>query len=54
MSLLHEDLARAHGRALLASAAEHRRGHQYALARKLARRAERNARRARLHLARMV
>jgi len=54
MSLLNEDLARAHQRALLVHAAEHRLGRELALSRKLARRAERNALRARLHLARLV
>jgi hypothetical protein len=54
MSLLNEDLARAHQRALLVHAAEHRLGRELALGRKLARRAERNALRARLHLARLV
>lgn len=54
MNLIHEDLARAHSRQLLASAAERRRGHELALAQRLARRAERNALRARLHLARLV
>lgn len=54
MNLLHEDLARAHSRALLASAAERRRGHELALAQRMSRRAERNAMRARLALARML
>ena len=54
MNLLNEDLARAHSRALLAQSTENRLGHELALARKLARRAERNALRARLHLARLV
>jgi hypothetical protein len=54
MSLLNEDLARAHQRALLVQSAEHRLGRELALGRKLARRAERNALRARLHLARLV
>jgi cob(I)alamin adenosyltransferase len=54
MNLLHEDLARAHSRALLADSAASRQGRELALARKLARRAERNAVRARLHLARLV
>ncbi|MBA2739458.1 MAG: hypothetical protein H0U47_07330 [Nocardioidaceae bacterium] len=54
MNLLYEDLARAHSRQLLATAAERRRGHELALAQRLARRAERNAMRARLHLARML
>ncbi len=54
MNLLHEDLARAHSRALLADTAASRQGRELALARKLARRAERNAMRARLHLARLV
>ncbi len=54
MNLLHEDLARAHSRALLADSSLNRRGRELALARKLARRAERNALRARLHLARLV
>ena len=54
MILLNEYLARAHQRALLVHAAEHRLGRELALGRKLARRAERNALRARLHLARLV
>ena len=54
MNLLHEDLARAHSRALVASAAERRRGHELALAQHMSRRAERNAMRARLALARML
>ena len=54
MNLLQEDLARAHNRALLASAAERRRGHELAQVRRLTRRAERNAMRARLHLARLI
>ena len=51
---VHEELARAHGHALLVAAAEHRRGHQLGRARKLARRAERHALRARLHFARLL
>ena len=54
MNLLQEDLARAHSRALLVQSTENRLGHELALARRLARRAERNALRARLHLARLV
>jgi len=54
MNVMHEDLARSHRRELLAEAAEHRRGRELVLARRLARRAERNAMRARLHLARLV
>ncbi len=54
MFVMHEDLARLHSRELLAEAAEHRRGRELVLARRLARRAERNAMRARLHLARLV
>ena len=54
MNLLNEDMARAHSRALLVRSAEHRLGRELALGRKLARRAERNAQRARLHLARLV
>jgi hypothetical protein len=54
MSLLNEDLARAHSRALLAESADRRLGNELALARRLSRRAERNAMRARLHLARLV
>ncbi len=54
MNLLHEDLARAHSRALLASSARQRRGRELVLMVRLARRAERNAMRARLHLARMI
>jgi len=54
MNFLQEDLARAHSRALLASAAEQRRGHQLAAARRLAKRADRQAMRARLQLARLV
>ena len=54
MNLLHEDLARAHSRALLAQSAEYRLGRELALARRSVRRAERKAQRARLHLARLV
>lgn len=54
MYLLTEELARAHQRQLLATAAERRRGNELALALRLARRAERNAMRARLHLARIL
>jgi len=54
MSVLNEDLARAHSRALLAESADRRLGNELAMARRLARRAERNAMRARLHLARLV
>ena len=54
MNLLHEDLARAHSRALLVQSAEYRLGRELVLARRLARRAERNTQRARLHLARLV
>ena len=54
MNLMNEDLARAHTRALLVQSAEHRLGRELVLARRSARRAERNAQRARLHLARLV
>jgi len=54
MNLLSEELVRAHSRALLAESTDRRLGHELALGRKLARRAERNALRARLHLARLV
>ncbi|MBA2640118.1 MAG: hypothetical protein H0U77_09035 [Nocardioidaceae bacterium] len=54
MNMLNEELGRAHSRALLADAAAHRRGRRLVLARRLARRAERNEQRARLHLARLV
>ncbi len=54
MNLMYEELARAHHRQLLATAAERRRGSELALAQRLARRAERNAMRARLHLARLM
>ncbi len=54
MNMLHEDLARAHSRALLAEAAANRGARNLVLAGRMARRAERNAQRARLHLARLV
>lgn len=54
MNHAQEELVRANGRALLAAAAEHRRGHQLVRARRLARRAERHALRARLHFARLL
>lgn len=54
MTLMHEDLARAHSRERLQQAHEARRGHQLALARRLGRKAERAALQARLHLARTL
>jgi len=54
MNLMHEDLARAQSRELLAEAARRRRVRELVLARRLERRAERNALRARLHLARLA
>jgi hypothetical protein len=52
MSLMYEELARAQMSARLGEAQELRRGHQVAVARRLSRRAERAAHRARLALAR--
>jgi hypothetical protein len=52
MSLMYEELARAQMSARLGEAQELRRGHQVAVARRLSRRAERAAYRARLALAR--
>ncbi len=54
MSVLHEELARAHVAARLGEAQELRLGQQVALARRLSRRAERAARQARLALARAL
>lgn len=54
MNLMNEELARAHHRELLATAAQRRRGNGLGVALRLARRAERNAMRARLHLARLL
>jgi hypothetical protein len=54
MNLIQEDLARAHMSVRLGEAHERRRGHQLALARRLSRRAERAADRARLALARSL
>lgn len=53
MELMHEDLARAQMCARLGEARELRRGHQLAMHRRLSRRAERAAHRARLALARL-
>ena len=52
MSLMYEELARAQMSARLGEAQELRRGHQFAAARRLSRRAERAAYKARLALAR--
>jgi hypothetical protein len=52
MNLLHEDLARAHSRERLAQAHEARPGYHLARALRLARRAERAAYTAKLHIAR--
>jgi hypothetical protein len=52
MSLMHEELARAHMSARLGEAQSRRRGHQVLVARRLSRRAERAALQARLVLAR--
>jgi len=52
MNLLYEDLARAHSRERLQQAHETRQGHHLARALRLARRAERAAYAAKLHLAR--
>jgi hypothetical protein len=54
MSLIQEDLARAHMHARLEQARMARRGHQLAMARRLSRRAERAAAQARLALARAL
>ena len=53
MSLMYEELARAQMSARLGEAQELRRGHQVAVARRLSRRAERAAYKARLALARV-
>jgi hypothetical protein len=52
MSLMYEELARAQMSARLGEAQELRRGHQVAVVRRLSRRAERAAYKARLALAR--
>jgi hypothetical protein len=54
MNLMTEDLTRAQIAARLGEARELRRGHQLALARRLVRRAERAAQKARLALARSL
>lgn len=54
MSLINEDLARAHMRARLEEAREQRRGALVARARKASKRAERKALQARLLLARAI
>lgn len=54
MSLINEDLARAHISQRLDEAQQQRRGHQLVLARRLSRRAERAAQQARLALARSL
>lgn len=53
MSLMHEDLARAQMSARLGEAQQLRQGRQVVLARRLSRKAERAAMRARLALARL-
>jgi len=54
MNLMHEDLARAQMSARLGEARQLRRGHQVAQARRLGRKAERAALRARLAVARAL
>jgi hypothetical protein len=54
MNLMHEDVARAHMRARLDEARRTRRGNQLARAKRLSRRAQRNAMQARLALARAL
>lgn len=54
MSLIYEELARAHTAERLGEAQEARRGHRLATARRLSRRAERAALQARLALARSL
>lgn len=54
MNLIHEDLARAHIAARLEEAHEHRLAHEALRARRLSRRAERAAKKARLALARAL
>jgi hypothetical protein len=54
MNTMHEDLARAQMSERLGEAHDLRRGHQFALARRLSRRAERAAQQARLALARSL
>lgn len=53
MNLMYEELARAHSRELLREAHERRQGYHLAAAQRLARRAERASRAAKLHLARV-
>lgn len=54
MNLMNEDLARAHMSARLGEAQEMRRGRQLVVARRLSRRAERAATKARLAMARTL
>lgn len=54
MSLIQEELARAHADARLGEARQRRRGHQLVMARRLSRRAERAAQQARLAIARSL
>ncbi|MGI8613361.1 MAG: hypothetical protein ACR2KL_05370 [Nocardioidaceae bacterium] len=54
MNTLHEDLARAHSRERLRRARSMRQGHHLARAQRLARRAERAAHAAKLHLSRAL
>lgn len=54
MSLMYEELARAHTSARLGEARQRRRGHQLVKARRLSRRAERAAQQARLATARSL
>ncbi|UPK73986.1 hypothetical protein MU582_16325 [Nocardioidaceae bacterium SCSIO 66511] len=54
MHTMHEDLARAQYRERLEQARNERRAHQLLRAKRLARRAEKAAYRARLHLARAI
>lgn len=54
MNLMHEELARAHRTARLGEAQQLRRGHQLAIHRRMSRKAERAALRARLAIARAL
>ncbi len=54
MSLIHEDLARAHSHARLSEARVTRRGYSLAAARRLSLKAERAAAQARLAMARVI
>ncbi len=54
MNLMYEELARAHSRERLERAQQARRGHELSRAQRMARKAEKAASQARLHLARAL